>query len=447
MEDEFQSLVEDTIQLPPSVSPEQIELAESPLALTPPPSLPVLAVPDVVELPYFSANFSQQEPSEDDGELWPPSPESLHLIETGTVPAHLLTKPKPSTTVAFVSPAVELMMKSHGEQGAARLQTTPPETSEENVRMFVKEGRLLSAVNMLTDLLNGREMSIETLQLWTLRFVLLMKLGKYSTVDAEMALFGNLDKCDMYHEFYPESKKKGSAVPWSMRLVWGLIPLHCPASGGLYRALDRLYGLVYHLDQVMHAGLPYLQEQRVVRYKSRVLVEIAGVLASAGSVQPAIKILKQVQTTQQELHIPITNAIIRLYFHVGNVTKGEQLLEEVENQLEEEEREVNEGFRCIAHGDYSEAYQHFSRAVNHNPNNTVAAINGAVCLLYMGRLGDSILQFEGAIKSSLHPTLVFNLVSLYELKTAASTTKKYQLLDLVTSKPGWEAFPFEFLRL
>ena len=43
-------------------------------------------------------------------------------------------------------------------------------------------------------------------------------------------------------------------------------------------------------------------------------------------------------------------------------------------------------------------------------------------MLYLGKLGDSIIQFEGATKTSLHPTLVFNLVGLYELKVCLYIT-------------------------
>lgn len=387
-----------------------------------------------------------------DCELWPPSQSALQLIEQsaeGTVDPQYLTKVRPNSTVAFVSPAIELMMKYHGEAAAQRLQTPLPPVSEANLQHLVKEGRFLSAVNMLTEILNSAEMNPHTIKLWTLRFTLLIKLKLYSTADVEMAMFGNLDNCDLYFEYYSKehANKKGSIVPWSLRLLWSILPLHCPNAGGLYGALDRMYGLVYHLDQALLAGLPYVQEQQVIKYKTSLLIQIAGALAGSGSIQPAIKLLMQIKKDQPDMTVPLSNAIIRLYYQVGNIYKGEELLAEVQGNLSEEEREMNSGFKCIAHGEYNEAYQHFARVVNLNPTNAVASINGAVCLLYLGRLSDSIVQFEGASKLSLHPMLLFNLVSLYELKTIANTTKKYHLLDSITSKADWEAFPFECLRL
>ena len=385
-------------------------------------------------------------------ELWLPSENTLQLIQQsseGSLDPQYLTKARPNSTVAFVSPAIELMMKYHGEAAAQRLQTPLPKVSETNLKQLVKEGRFLSAVNMLTEILNSSEMSPNTINLWTLRFTLLIKLKLYSTADVEMAMFGNLDNCDLYYEFYHKEHplKKGSIIPWSFRLLWSILPLHCPSSGGLYGALDRMYGLVYHLDQALLAGLPYLQEQQVIKYKTSLLIQVAGALAGSGSIQPAIKLLKQIKTDQPDMAVPVSNAIIRLYYQVGNIYKGESLLAEIQSKLTDEEREMNNGFKCIAHGEYNEAYQHFARVVNLNPSNAVASINGAVCLLYLGKLSDSIVQFEGASKISLHPMLLFNLVSLYELKTIANTTKKYHLLDSITSKSDWEAFPFECLRL
>ena len=390
--------------------------------------------------------------SSTDSELWLPSQDTIELISQsikGTLDPQYLTKARPNSTVAFVSPAIELVIKYHGESAAQGLQTPLPPVSESNIQLLIGEGRFLSAVNMLTELLNCSEMNIKTIRLWTLRFSLLLKLKLYSTAEVEMAMFGNLDNCDLYYSFYPNEfpEQKGSIIPWSFRLLWSILPLHCPTVGGLYGALDRMYGLVYHLDQALLAGLPYLQEQRVIQYKTCLLVQVAGALAGSGSIQPAIKLLKQIRASQPNMTVSVSNAIIRLYYQVGNIYKGEQLLAEVQSKLTEEEREMNNGFKCIAHGEYNEAYQHFARVVNLNPCNTVASINGAVCLLYLGRLGDSIVQFEGASRISLHPMLLFNLVSLYELKTIASSTKKYHLLDSITCKSDWEAFPFECLRL
>jgi len=306
----------------------------------------------------------------------------------------------------------------------------------------------MSALNMLTEMLTNTTMSPKIIQLWAIRFALLVKLKLYSNAEVEMSMFGTLETVDLYYEYYPSEwlNRRGSIIPWSMRLLWAILPLHSNSSGGLYGAVDRMYGIVDHLDIALLAGLPYAQEQRVIKYKVSVLVQISGVLAGSGGMQPAIKVLNQLKTLQPSLSNVVTSAMARLFFQLGNIAKGDEMLASVAASLTPEEGSMNAGFSSLAHGNYSEAYQHFARVCSINPSNTVASNNGAVCLLYLGRLSDSIAQFESAVTGSLHPMLLFNLVSLYELQTASSTNKKCKLLETLTLTDR-DGFPYECLRL
>lgn len=47
----------------------------------------------------------------------------------------------------------------------------------------------------------------------------MVKLKQFSNVEVEAEPFGDLDKPDMYHEFYPEIDplRKGSLVPFHFR--------------------------------------------------------------------------------------------------------------------------------------------------------------------------------------------------------------------------------------
>jgi len=47
----------------------------------------------------------------------------------------------------------------------------------------------------------------------------MVKLKQFSNVEVEAEPFGDLDKPDMYHEFYPEVDplRKGSMVPFQFR--------------------------------------------------------------------------------------------------------------------------------------------------------------------------------------------------------------------------------------
>ena len=66
--------------------------------------------------------------------------------------------------------------------------------------------------------------------------------------------------------------------------------------------------------------------------------------------------------------------------------------------------------------------------------------NAAVCLLYLGRLKDSLRQLEAMaqrdLRQHLHESVLFNLTTMYELESSRSLQKKQALLEAVASTEG-----------
>ena len=66
--------------------------------------------------------------------------------------------------------------------------------------------------------------------------------------------------------------------------------------------------------------------------------------------------------------------------------------------------------------------------------------NAAVCLLYLGRLKESLGQLEGLVQQDpaqyLHESVLFNLTTMYELESSRSTQKKQALLEAVACREG-----------
>ena len=66
--------------------------------------------------------------------------------------------------------------------------------------------------------------------------------------------------------------------------------------------------------------------------------------------------------------------------------------------------------------------------------------NAAVCLLYLGRLKDSLRQLEAMAqrdpRQHLHESVLFNLTTMYELESSRSLQKKQALLEAVASTEG-----------
>lgn len=66
--------------------------------------------------------------------------------------------------------------------------------------------------------------------------------------------------------------------------------------------------------------------------------------------------------------------------------------------------------------------------------------NMSVCLLYLGRLKDSVLLLEEALQKcptlALHESLLLNLCTLYELQSSFCSQPKLKLLSLVNQYKG-----------
>lgn len=76
--------------------------------------------------------------------------------------------------------------------------------------------------------------------------------------------------------------------------------------------------------------------------------------------------------------------------------------------------------------------------------------NAAVCLLYLGRLKDSLRQLEALVRQEpgrhLHESVLFNLSTMYELESSRSPQKKQALLEAVAGREG-DSFNTQCLKL
>lgn len=67
-----------------------------------------------------------------------------------------------------------------------------------------------------------------SLQLWFTRFNLLVKLGLYELVNSEAEAFQQLDRPDVFYDFYPEmyNHRKGSMASFTFRLLLAELPMY-----------------------------------------------------------------------------------------------------------------------------------------------------------------------------------------------------------------------------
>lgn len=124
---------------------------------------------------------------------------------------------------------------------------------ERGLRQLIEHGAYRHAVNLTGRLLTiygqgyGRagqpaKHSPHSLQLWFTRFALLIKLGMSELCQSEAEPFGQLNRPDVYFEFSPEMypTRRGSMVPFSLRLLLAELPMYGAGGAGANVAFDRL---------------------------------------------------------------------------------------------------------------------------------------------------------------------------------------------------------------
>ncbi|XP_053141928.1 trafficking protein particle complex subunit 12 isoform X2 [Hemicordylus capensis] len=339
----------------------------------------------------------------------------------------------------------------------------------------------------------------DSLQLWFVRLALLVKLGLFQNAEMEFEPFGNLDQPDLYYEYYPHvyPGRKGSMVPFSMRILHAELQQYL---GNPQESLDRLHSMkticTKILDNLEH-GLAedgsmtnITQENRqasVQLWRSRlgqVMYSMANCLLMMKDYVLAVETYHTVIKYYPEQEPQLLSGIGRIFLQIGDIKTAEKYFQDVEkvtqkldglkNQImvlmnrkeislnavelpSDETLNIRLGwkgffgkghfihyiFRAFLHlgqNNFAEAHRFFTEILKIDPSNAVANNNAAVCLLYLGKLKDSLRQLEGMVqqdpKHYLHESVLFNLTTMYELESSRSMQKKQALLEAVAVKEG-----------
>ncbi|KAG9000753.1 hypothetical protein FRB95_009504 [Tulasnella sp. JGI-2019a] len=133
--------------------------------------------------------------------------------------------------------------------------------------------------------------------------------------------------------------------------------------------------------------------------------------------------------------LELLSAVARIYLDSGDIGSAEELIKRIENDptCEETMKEINRALLASARLDWQTAVDNLRSAIHREPDNALVANNLSVVLLSTGNLQEGIHHMETALKTSpeivgsVEPFL-FNLATLYELRTAANFDKKCGLL-------------------
>ncbi|KAE9396866.1 hypothetical protein BT96DRAFT_977219 [Gymnopus androsaceus JB14] len=144
---------------------------------------------------------------------------------------------------------------------------------------------------------------------------------------------------------------------------------------------------------------------------------------------------------QSEPTSALRSAVARIYLQAGYIQKASAhfALAEKDPDATEGMKDMNRALLACANGEWDRASEILSSLLEKEPENFVAVNNLSVALLSQGKLKEGIEVLEKALKSSPSSVVVaepflFNLSTLYELRSATAAQKK---LDLLLEVAKW----------
>ncbi|NXC39178.1 TPC12 protein, partial [Penelope pileata] len=380
----------------------------------------------------------------------------------------------------------DLMLRFLGEQAAVKRQVLNANSVEQSfvgLKQLISSKNWRAAVDLCGRLLTAHGQgykksglptnhTTDSLQLWFVRLALLVKLNLFQNAEMEFEPFGNLDQPDLYYEYYPHvyPGRKGSMVPFSMRILHAELPQYL---GNPQESLDRLHSMKIICAKILEnleQGLAedgsmtnITQENRqasVQLWRSRlgrVMYSMANCLLMMKDYVLAVDAYHTVIKYYPQQEPQMLSGIGRIFLQIGDIKTAEKYFQDVEkvtHKLDGLQSQImvlmNRAFLHLGQNNFAEAHRFFTEILRIDSSNAVANNNAAVCLLYLGRLKDSLRQLEGMVqqdpKHYLHESVLFNLTTMYELESSRSMQKKQALLEAVAVKEG-DSFNTQCLKL
>lgn len=413
-------------------------------------------------------------------EAWIPSERTrqilVSVITSGTYlpDKNNLTYPEIIIDDEMDDPVKALLVECNSPQVQQRKVLTANDVTEDEIGLhkLIEAGCYHAAINLTKRLIRSCDQtsSDETrptkhtplsLRLWYTRLAILVKLKKFSLAEVESAAFGDFEKPDLYYEFYPDvyKGKRGTMVPFSFRLLLAELPQY---QGNHQIALDNMYYILNIIQKIIKnvqngcaedGSMIELSESRKNasleiwrKREQRVLFSILNCVLSQKDYILAVSIVNILLEKCKESAPQLLSALGRIYLQLGDVKYAQDCFNKAATISCEKSQQylveecINKALLAIAHNNSEEAYKHYHQAYTLSPDNAMLANNMAVCLLYMGRLKESLSLLEKTIQknpsSCLHDGILFNTCTLYELESSRCAQKKLAMLELVSKYAG-----------
>ncbi|PRP81926.1 hypothetical protein PROFUN_10634 [Planoprotostelium fungivorum] len=362
------------------------------------------------------------------------------------------------------------------------------------------QGSWRSVVKLVDRLLIDVPHRHDMIQIRLCRIVANMKLRMHKAAQTELLELGDFDSAPNLFEDYPEQygNLRGSMIPFTLRVLRAVLPLHLKAS----TSLDPLYELLTLCKTQMDSMTQYEED---IKKRDNRLANLEDSLTPLSSLCPPFhftstpidvtqlvyddydvtfstwnereKGLTLLIATRMMMDKEYPTAIImmmellkkypedvtllcslgRIYLQLGNIRAATATFKQVESLMEAQGElnrsttiHMNRGYLALASDQFTTAINHFQHVLDIDPLNVVAANNKSICYLYTCNLAQAITSIEDFIlkrpEVNVNETIVSNLCTLYDLKSDNSADRKKSVLSMVAKYAG-DDFDFSVIKL
>ncbi|XP_050434713.1 trafficking protein particle complex subunit 12 [Adelges cooleyi] len=414
---------------------------------------------------------------------WIPSVKTKSILDKGSHINHNLSRDMLTTpgveNVTFTNKTYEGLVSYLGKIEAAPFKSkTIEEVTQDDrgLKMLIEDGNHAEALNLTTRLLAmygqgpgqmgyPSKHTKHSLQLWLTRFSLLVKTCAWKIASKEALAWEDLDKPDLYMQWYKElyGNKNGTLVPFSLRLILAELPQYTTSSNvykKLFEVLTSIKKIINNLEnglaedgQNIELSIQDRNTSRLLWYsrESRVIHSVINCAVNQKNYKLAIQLLKNLIEKPRlnytiDHNRSLLSAMGRICLQVGDLKahtyflKSSRLKPQVMGTLSEnkaDQRElIDAALLAIAQNNYKDAYKHFENAYILSSNKVMALNNMATCLFYEGQLNNAIALLEDAIQRfpelALNESLLSNICCFYQFQNSASNKQrllKYHIIS------------------
>ncbi|KAG0326151.1 Trafficking protein particle complex subunit 12 [Podila horticola] len=300
---------------------------------------------------------------------------------------------------------------------------------------------------------------LDLINLWYVRLLALVKLGQYEMAQAELDQLGNLRGPQYRFESYPpdmfiagygpeEGSRKGSMVPFELFVLKARLQGHL---GDIYEAIDQLYDLIMRckkFEAICRVGGDTAGVHQWRDLTGQLHLLVLNYLVELKDFPSATKHARDL-AVQYPHDINFHSGLGRLYLQLGDLDQAEKVFKHVEDMVKKHPEHshfklqlmMNKALLAVTQGHWHVAKSAFEEVLVYEPENLAATNNLAVCELYAGQVDGSIsrlekLMFAYPTSAGASEPLVFNMATLYELRTEGSLRRKQQMMLEVSKWAG-----------